>query len=200
MKLIKLNFTGQIGNNIITVETDTEFLLGLSNGDPSAQVCLFDEGTEIESEEEKIGPYTIFKMTAPGTPCTKNILGTCISSNCEYRVTMKIIMRCVESSIAYRHYLKRIKPEPQPEPTPEPEPVKPIDIVSSVGPSSTDDEVASARCLYKEICRLESLIDSSPTISKFAEFLDMANLRIKFYAVPEEKYTTYSPDDEEDEE
>ena len=83
MKLYKVDFTNTIGNNVVTVPTDSEFLLGLSNGDASATVKLFDGETELEAMEDKIGKYTVFQFETSGVPSRKHyksiILGNRIS-------------------------------------------------------------------------------------------------------------------------
>lgn len=71
MKLYKFNYKGTIGNNVITVPTDSQFLIGIGNGDLSSTTQLFDGNTEILPEDEKIGEYTCFKMETQGTQFRK---------------------------------------------------------------------------------------------------------------------------------
>ena len=70
-KLYKFDYRGTIGENVITVPTDSQFLIGIGNGDLSSATQLFDGNTEILPEDEKIGEYTCFKMETQGTQFRK---------------------------------------------------------------------------------------------------------------------------------
>ena len=109
MKLYKVNFTNTIGNNVVTVPTDSEFLLGLSNGDASATVQLFDGETELEAMEDKIGSYTVFQFETSGVPSRKHYKGVFTKTDTEddeeiliYSVTVDILVICQNLSVAYR--------------------------------------------------------------------------------------------------
>ena len=71
MKLYKFDYKGTIGNHTITVPTDSQFLVGIGNGDPESTASLFDGETELEPEAEKIGEYTCFRFETDGTPLRK---------------------------------------------------------------------------------------------------------------------------------
>lgn len=73
MKLYKIDFTNTIGDYMVTVPTDSQFLIGISNGDSEADVELLDGETEITPEDEKIGAYTVFKFETDGTPFRKHL-------------------------------------------------------------------------------------------------------------------------------
>lgn len=73
MKLYKIDFTNTIGDYMVTVPTDSQFLLGISNGDSDAEVELLEGETEITPEDEKIGAYTVFKFETDGTPFRKHL-------------------------------------------------------------------------------------------------------------------------------
>lgn len=73
MKLYKIDFTNTIGDYMVTVPTDSQFLLGISNGDSEADVELLDGETEITPEDEKIGAYTVFNFETDGTPFRKHL-------------------------------------------------------------------------------------------------------------------------------
>ena len=74
MKLYKIDFTNAIGNHVVTVPTDSQFLLGISNGDSEAEVELLDGETELPPEEDKIGDYTVFNFETEGTPFKKYLV------------------------------------------------------------------------------------------------------------------------------
>ena len=108
MKLYKVNFTNTIGNNVVTVPTDSEFLLGLSNGDASATVQLFDGETELEAMEDKIGSYTVFQFETSGVSSRKHYKGVFTKTETEddeeiliYSVTVDILVICQNLSVAY---------------------------------------------------------------------------------------------------
>lgn len=73
MKLYKIDFTNTIGDYMVTVPTDSQFLIGISNGDSEADVELLDGETEITPEDEKIGAYTVFNFETDGTPFRKHL-------------------------------------------------------------------------------------------------------------------------------
>lgn len=83
MKLYKIDFTNTIGNNVVTVPTDSEFLVGLGNGDADSTARLFDGETELSALSDKIGDYTCFKFTTDGTPFRKHYKGTISGNNFE---------------------------------------------------------------------------------------------------------------------
>ena len=102
-----------IGNNVVTVPTDSEFLLGLSNGDADATVQLFDGETELEAMEDKIGSYTVFQFETSGVPSRKHYKGVFTKTETEgedeeavttviYNVTVDILVICQKMSVAYR--------------------------------------------------------------------------------------------------
>jgi len=68
MKLYKVDFKNAIGNNVVTVPTDSEFLVGLGNGDSTSTAKLFDGETELSAMSDKIGDYTCFRFSTGGTP------------------------------------------------------------------------------------------------------------------------------------
>ncbi len=74
MKLYKIDFTNTIGDYVVTVPTDSQFLLGISNGDSEADVELLDGETELTPEEDKIGAYTVFNFETDGTPFRKHLI------------------------------------------------------------------------------------------------------------------------------
>ena len=71
MKLFKFDYAGNKGDNVITVPTDSQFLIGIGNGDQQAEAQLFDGTTEILPEDAKIGEYTCFRMETQGTQFRK---------------------------------------------------------------------------------------------------------------------------------
>ena len=81
MKLYKIDFNNQIGKNIVTVPTDSEFLLGLSNGDSAATIKLYDGATEITALEDKVGNYTCFRFSTNETPSRKVYKGADLHSS-----------------------------------------------------------------------------------------------------------------------
>ena len=66
MKLYKFDYKGTIGNNVITVPTDSQFLIGISNGDDESVAKIYDGETEIPAEEDKVGEYTCFRFETGG--------------------------------------------------------------------------------------------------------------------------------------
>lgn len=113
MKLYKIDFTNTIGNNVVTVPTDSEFLLGLSNGDADATVQLFDGEIELEAMEDKIGSYTVFQFETSGVPSRKHYKGVFTKTETEgedeeavttvlYNVTVDILVICQKMTVAYR--------------------------------------------------------------------------------------------------
>ena len=83
MKLYKFDYRGTIGENVITVPTDSQFLIGIGNGDATATAQLFDGETEITPEEDKIGEYTCFRFETDGTPSRKNYKAVINGNNFE---------------------------------------------------------------------------------------------------------------------
>jgi hypothetical protein len=71
MKLFKYDYTGAIGNNVVTVPTDSQFLVGISNGQDESDVELYDGATEIPAEENKVGKYTCSRFETDGEPSRK---------------------------------------------------------------------------------------------------------------------------------
>lgn len=111
MKLYKIDFTNTIGDYMVTVPTDSQFLIGISNGDSEADVELLDGETEITPEDEKIGAYTVFKFETDGTPFKKQLKATISKTEIEeetetilYTQKINIIVKCVKMSVAYRDF------------------------------------------------------------------------------------------------
>lgn len=99
MKLYKIDFNNQIGKNIVTVPTDSEFLLGLSNGDSAATIKLYDDVTEITALEDKVGNYTCFRFSTNETPSRKVYKGTVNGSQ-----PVEILVISKKMSVAYRDF------------------------------------------------------------------------------------------------
>lgn len=99
MKLYKIDFNNQIGKNIVTVPTDSEFLLGLSNGDSAATIKLYDGATEITALEDKVGNYTCFRFSTNETPSRKVYKGTVNGSQ-----PVEILVISKKMSVAYRDF------------------------------------------------------------------------------------------------
>lgn len=60
MKMYKVNFTGETVSQVITVPVDSEFLVGVSDGNPGTRVVLSLDGTPLEPMDDPIGNYTAF--------------------------------------------------------------------------------------------------------------------------------------------
>lgn len=84
MKLYKFDYKGTIGNNVITVPTDSQFLVGISNGDNQAVAKLYDGETEIPAEEDKVGKYTCFRFETDGMPSGKKYKAVISGYKTEY--------------------------------------------------------------------------------------------------------------------
>lgn len=80
MKLYKIDFANYTNIDApykITVPTDSQFLIGLSNGDADATVVLKDaNGASLTAETSKIGAYTAFRFSTTGTPSKSKYEGT----------------------------------------------------------------------------------------------------------------------------
>lgn len=144
MKLYKADILNQIGNKIITVPTDSQFLIGLSTFDPDATIKLFDGATEIQAEEDKVNAYTCFRFSTGGTPFRKLYTGVVTGSN--YSKTIDILVICEKLSIAYRDF--------------EGGGGSSVDIVTEIDDESTDTEVPSAKCVYDIVGDIETLINA----------------------------------------
>lgn len=83
MKLYKIDFTNTIGDYMVTVPTDSQFLIGIGNGDATATAQLFDGESEITAENEKIGEYTCFRFETNGTPSRKKYKAVINGNNFE---------------------------------------------------------------------------------------------------------------------
>ncbi len=99
MKLYKIDFKNMVGQNCVTVPTDSEFLLGLSNGDSAATIKLYDGATEITALEDKVGNYTCFRFSTNETPSRKVYKGTVNGSQ-----PVEILIISKKMSIAYRDF------------------------------------------------------------------------------------------------
>ena len=153
MKLYKVQFTNTIGDNVVTVPTDSEFLIGLSNGDEEAVVKLYDGDTEIAPMEDKIGSYTVFRFTTGGNPFRKHYKGTFTKTETVegittviYSVLVDILVICVNLSVAYRDF--------------EGGGGSSVEIVTEINSSSTDEQVPSAKCVYDIVGDVETLINN----------------------------------------
>ena len=111
MKLYKIDFTNTIGDYMVTVPTDSQFLIGISNGDSEADVELLDGETEITPEDEKIGAYTVFKFETGETPFKKQLKATISKTEIEeetetilYTQKINIVIKCDKMSVAYRDF------------------------------------------------------------------------------------------------
>lgn len=144
MKLYKADILNQIGNKIITVPTDSQFLIGLSTFDPDATIKLFDGATEIQAEEDKVNAYTCFRFSTGGTPFRKLYTGVVTGAN--YSKTIDILVICEKLSIAYRDM--------------EGGGGSSVDIVTEIDDESTDTEVPSAKCVYDIVGDIETLINA----------------------------------------
>lgn len=144
MKLYKADILNQIGNKIITVPTDSQFLIGLSTFDPDATIKLFDGATEIQPEEDKVNAYTCFRFSTGGTPFRKLYTGVVTGAN--YSKTIDILVICEKLSIAYRDL--------------EGGGGSSVDIVTTIDSESTDTEVPSAKCVYDIVGDIETLINA----------------------------------------
>lgn len=143
MKLYKADILNQIGNKIITVPTDSQFLIGLSTFDPDATIKLFDGATEIQAEEDKVNAYTCFRFSTGGTPFRKLYTGVVTGAN--YSKTIDILVICEKLSIAYRDLEGGGSS---------------VDIVTSIDSESTDTQVPSAKCVYDIVGDIETLINA----------------------------------------
>ena len=143
MKLYKADILNQIGNKIITVPTDSQFLIGLSTFDPDVTIKLFDGATEIQAEEDKVNAYTCFKFSTGGTPFRKLYTGVVTGSN--YSKTIDILVICEKLSIAYRD-LEGGGSD--------------VEIVTTLDSTSTDTQVPSAKCVYDIVGDIETLINA----------------------------------------
>ena len=144
MKLYKADILNQIGNKIITVPTDSQFLIGLSTFDPDATIKLFDGATEIQAEEDKVNAYTCFKFSTGGTPFRKLYTGVVTGSN--YSKTIDILVICEKLSIAYRDLEGGGGSD--------------VEIVTTLDSTSTDTQVPSAKCVYDIVGDIETLINA----------------------------------------
>ena len=144
MKLYKADILNQIGNKIITVPTDSQFLIGLSTFDPDATIKLFDGATEIQAEEDKVNAYTCFKFSTGGTPFRKLYTGVVTGSN--YSKTIDILVICEKLSIAYRDLEGGGGSD--------------VEIVTTLDSTSTDTQVPSAKCVYDIVGDVETLINA----------------------------------------
>lgn len=144
MKLYKADILNQIGNKIITVPTDSQFLIGLSTFDPDATIKLFDGATEIQAEEDKVNAYTCFRFSTGGTPFRKLYTGVMTGSN--YSKTIDILVICEKLSIAYRDLEGGGGSD--------------VEIVTTLDSTSTDTQVPSAKCVYDIVGDVETLINA----------------------------------------
>lgn len=140
MKLYKFDYRGTIGSNVITVPTDSQFLIGIGNGDVSSTAQLFDGSTEIPAEEDKIGEYTCFRMTTAETPSRKTYRAVIEGKDID------LLVICKKMSVAYRDL--------------EGGGGSTVDIVTSIDSESTDTQVPSAKCVYDIIGDVETLINA----------------------------------------
>ena len=156
MKLYKADISNQIGNKVITVPTDSQFLVGLTYFDPEATIKLFDGDTEIEPEEDKINAYTCYRFSTGGTPFRKTYSAVITSDN--YTKVLPIIVICAKMSVAYRDMEGGGSS---------------VEIVTSIDSSSTDTQVPSAKCVYDNLALKETAsnkvtaIDSSSTDAQY---------------------------------
>lgn len=100
MKLFKVDFKNAIGTNMVTVPTDSEFLVGLGNGDSTSTAKLFDGETELSAMTDKIGDYTCFRFATDGTPSRKQYKG--VLSGATGTQEVSLMVNCQKQSIAYR--------------------------------------------------------------------------------------------------
>lgn len=146
MKLYKADISNQIGNKVITVPTDSQFLIGLSYHDPEATIKLFDGDTEIQAEAEKVNAYTCFRFSTDGTPSRKLYHG--IVTGAEYSKSISILVICQKMSVAYRDMEGDS-----------------IDIETSINAESTDEQVPSAKCVYTELGTKEAVANKVTAIT-----------------------------------
>jgi len=102
MKLYKIDFTNTIGDYMVTVPTDSQFLIGISNGDSEADVELLDGETELTPEDDKIGAYTVFKFETGGTPSDKHYKAVITGTNNAYQQKIDLVVHVMVSTVAYR--------------------------------------------------------------------------------------------------
>ena len=108
MKLFKFEISNQIGNWVITVPTDSQFLIGMTSCvDPDAEIRLFDGETEIPAESDKLGKFTCFKLSTNETPCRKTYRGVIAGSS--YSKTVSILVICKETSVVERDVEQDLK-------------------------------------------------------------------------------------------
>ena len=105
MKLFKIDFTNTIGDYFVTIPTDSEFLIGLSNGDADATVELYEGSTKLTPLENKIGAYTCYRFKTTGTPARKLYKGIFTKENAShetvYTQTVKVVAIVQKMSVAY---------------------------------------------------------------------------------------------------
>jgi len=145
MKLYKFDYRGTIGNNVITVPTDSQFLIGISNGDATAEIKLFDGEIEIEPMEDKIGAYTCFRFETDGTP--KFMHYKAVISETGYEVKIDILVISQKMTVAYRDLEGGGGGSD-------------IEVVTTIDSESTDEQVPSAKCVYDIVGDVETLINN----------------------------------------
>ena len=157
MKLYKFDYRGMIGSNVITVPTDSQFLIGIGNGDVSSTAQLFDGSTEIPAEEDKIGEYTCFRMETASTAFRKTYKAVI-----EGKV-IDLLVICKNMSVAYRDMegSSEMTEIDFNQVTPLNAPWQPLSgLVTSMDSSSTDTQYPSAKCVYDIIGDVETLINA----------------------------------------
>ena len=147
MKLYKADISNQIGNKVITVPTDSQFLIGLSYHDPEATIKLFDGDTEIQAEADKVNAYTCFRFSTDGTPSRKLYHG--IVTGADYSNSISILVICQKMSVAYRDM----------------EGGSEVEIVTSIDAESTDEQVPSAKCVYTGLTAKEAVANKVTAIT-----------------------------------
>lgn len=70
MKLYKYDYTGAIGDNVVNVPTDSQFLIGIGSAATST-VKLYDGDTEIPAEPARVNAYTCFRFDTGPNPSRK---------------------------------------------------------------------------------------------------------------------------------
>ena len=100
MKLYKIDFKNMVGQNCVTVPTDSQFLIGLSNGDADSTAKLYNGETEITAEEEKVGSYTVFRFETGTEPSINEYKG--VFTGTDYAQAVDIRVKTVKQSVAYR--------------------------------------------------------------------------------------------------
>ena len=70
MKLYKFDYTGAIGDNVVNVPTDSQFLVGVGSA-ASSTVKLYDGETEIPAEPARVNAYTCFRFDTGPNPSRK---------------------------------------------------------------------------------------------------------------------------------